>query len=92
MSQLRKLIKFFLSRPTEVRFEDVKRLLTAFGFEEIRSKGSHHSFRNSQGSKITIPKKSGQKVKATYVEEIINLLSLDEWNEEESEEDSTTKE
>jgi len=63
MGKLEKLVEQFLNKPPEVRFEDVRYLLEAFGFEEKRSKGSHHSFRDSQGRKITVPKKGGQKVK-----------------------------
>jgi predicted RNA binding protein YcfA (HicA-like mRNA interferase family) len=40
--------------------------------------GSHHSFRDTQGRKITIPKKRGQKVKGIYVQKIIQLLDLKE--------------
>jgi predicted RNA binding protein YcfA (HicA-like mRNA interferase family) len=63
MGKLDKLIQQFLNYPPEVRFEDVRYLLEAFGFVEIRSKGSHHSFRNEIGQKVVIPKKGGQKVK-----------------------------
>ncbi len=55
-------------------FEDVRYLLEALGFEEKRSKGSHDSFRDSQGRKITVPKKGGQKVKGVYVQQIVELL------------------
>lgn len=68
MGKLEKLVEQFLNKPPEVRFEDVRYLLEAFGFEEKRSKGSHHSFRDSQGRKITVPKKGGQKVKGVYVQ------------------------
>ncbi|WP_446359411.1 type II toxin-antitoxin system HicA family toxin [Coleofasciculus sp. G2-EDA-02] len=55
------------------------------GFEEKRSKGSHHSFRDSQGRKITVPKKGGQKVKGVYVQQIVELLNLKEWSDEDTE-------
>jgi predicted RNA binding protein YcfA (HicA-like mRNA interferase family) len=78
MSKLEKLILQFLKNPPEVSFEDVVYVLKAFGFEEKRAKGSHHSFRDSQGRKITIPKKGGQKVKRVYVQKIVKLLDLKE--------------
>ncbi len=56
--------------------------LTAFGFEERRSKGSHHTFRNSEGVKITVPKKGGKMVKGVYVKQIIELLNLEDWQDE----------
>ncbi|MEQ9353857.1 type II toxin-antitoxin system HicA family toxin [Coleofasciculus chthonoplastes] len=85
MGKLEKLVEQFLNKPPEVRFEDVRYLLEAFGFEEKRSKGSHHSFRDSQGRKITVPKKGGQKVKAVYVQQIVELLNLEEWSDEDTE-------
>jgi predicted RNA binding protein YcfA (HicA-like mRNA interferase family) len=82
MGKLEKLVEKFLANPPEVRFDDVCYILTAFGFEEKRSKGSHHTFRNADGLKITIPKKGGQKVKGIYVQQIVALLKLEEWNNE----------
>lgn len=87
MGKLEKLVEQFLNQPPEVRFEDVVYILSAFGFEEKRSKGSHHSFRDSQGRKITVPKKGGQKVKGVYVQQIVELLKLSEWNDENTESD-----
>ncbi|GAP94926.1 type II toxin-antitoxin system HicA family toxin [Leptolyngbya sp. NIES-2104] len=74
-----KLVELFLSEPVEVRFEEVRALLNAFDFEEVRSKGSHHTFRDSEGRTITVPKKGGQKVKRTYIKEVVSLLKLEEW-------------
>ncbi|MEB3230502.1 MAG: type II toxin-antitoxin system HicA family toxin [Leptolyngbyaceae bacterium] len=82
MSRLRKLVNRFLSEPPEVRFDEVYFLLKAFGFEEKRSRGSHHIFRNSDGLKITVPKKGGKMVKRIYVKQIVQLLNLTEWNDE----------
>jgi predicted RNA binding protein YcfA (HicA-like mRNA interferase family) len=85
MSKLQKLVELFLKKPPDVSFEDVRYLLEAFDFEENRSKGSHHIFRDSQGKKITIPKQGGQKVKRIYILKIIEILNLKEWNDENSE-------
>jgi predicted RNA binding protein YcfA (HicA-like mRNA interferase family) len=56
--------------------------LEAFGYQEIRAKGSHHAFENDQGEVIIIPKKGGKKVKRTYIEETIRLLDLENWQDE----------
>ncbi|WP_245912259.1 type II toxin-antitoxin system HicA family toxin [Brunnivagina elsteri] len=80
----------FLKLPPDIRFEDVLYLLEAFGFEEKRSKGSHHSFRDAQGRTITLPKHGGQKVKRVYLQEIIKLLNLEEWNDENTETEEKT--
>lgn len=63
MSKLKKLVLKFLKLSPEVRFEDVVYLLEAFGFEEKRSKGSHHTFSDSQGRTITVPRARWAKSK-----------------------------
>ena len=82
MSKLSKLVKKFLADPPEARFEDVRYGLEAFGFKEVRSKGSHHSFEDSYGEVIVIPKKGGQKVNRTYIKAVVNLLNLEDWSDE----------
>ncbi len=78
MGKKEKVIQYFLIRPPSVRFDEVEYLMKIFGFEEARVKGSHHTFRrDSDGLKITVPKKGGQIVKRTYVIQIIELLKLD---------------
>ena len=78
MGKIEKLVEEFLRDPPEVQFSDVRYLLESFGFEEKRSRGSHHTFRNEEGLKITVPKKGGRMVKGVYVQQIIKLLNLDE--------------
>ena len=78
MSKLHKILNKFRQKPPEVNFSEVVYVLQAYGFEEKRIKGSHHSFRNSEGLKITIPKKGGQKVKGIYVQKLLKLLELEE--------------
>ena len=62
MGKLSKLIEYLLSRPPEARFEEISYVLEAFGYQEVRSRGSHHSFENEQGEVIIIPKKGGKKL------------------------------
>jgi predicted RNA binding protein YcfA (HicA-like mRNA interferase family) len=78
MSKPEKLVEQFLRDPPEVRFEDVYYLLSAFGFQEMRSKVSHDTFRRGDGTKITVPKKGGKMVKGIYIKQIIALLNLEE--------------
>ena len=82
MSKIAKLIKYLLSRPPEARFEDIVYVLKIFGYKEVRAKGSHHVFENDRGEIIIVPKKGGKKVKRTYIEAIIKLLDLENWQNE----------
>jgi predicted RNA binding protein YcfA (HicA-like mRNA interferase family) len=78
MVKLAKLIEKFLRDPPEISYNDVYYLLTKFGFQEVSSKGSHHTFRNEIGQKITIPKKGGKTVKRIYLKQIVALLNLED--------------
>jgi predicted RNA binding protein YcfA (HicA-like mRNA interferase family) len=60
----------------------VRYVLEAFGFQEKRSRGSHHIFENEVGEVIVIPKKGGQKVKRFSVQRIVELLELEDWQGE----------
>ena len=83
MTKLEKLVESFLSNSSDFKFSDVERVLNAFGFQELRSKGSHHVFGHPDGRKMpAIPKKSGKKVKRTYVKRIVQILELKEWYEQ----------
>ncbi|MBE9202770.1 type II toxin-antitoxin system HicA family toxin [Synechocystis salina LEGE 06099] len=79
MGKLSKIIRKFLTHPPEVRFEEVEYLLKEFGYIQIRSKGSHHTFENADGDVIVIPKKGGKIAKRTYAEKLIKLLDLENW-------------
>lgn len=77
MGKLEKLIDKLLRYPPELSYDDVHYILTNFGFQEVSSKGSHHTFRNNKGQKITVPKKGGKIVKRIYLKQIVFLLKLD---------------
>ena len=76
MSKLDKLLKKLLNDPPELDYDDVYYILVAFGFQEISSKGSHHTFRNNEKLKITVPKQGVKTVKRTYLKQIVKLLKL----------------
>ncbi|MBR8827743.1 MAG: type II toxin-antitoxin system HicA family toxin [Gomphosphaeria aponina SAG 52.96 = DSM 107014] len=82
MGKLAKLIEKFLRDPPELNYDDVYYVLTKFGFQKVSSKGSHHTLRNDEGLKITVPKKGGKMVKRIYLKQIVSLLKLEEWKNE----------
>lgn len=83
MSKSDKLIRFFLTCPSEASFEDVRRLLEEFDFLAVRTSGSHVIFRHEDGRQITVPTKKGRTVKKVYIRQIIELLSLEDWYDQE---------
>ncbi|MFM6897411.1 MAG: type II toxin-antitoxin system HicA family toxin [Microcystis panniformis] len=48
----------------------------------MRSRGSHHAFENDSGDVMIIPKKGGNKVKRTYLREIVKVLDLENWQDD----------
>lgn len=56
-----------------IDFEDLKRLLVIFGFEE-RIKGSHHIFSKSQVEEILNIQEKGGKAKPYQVKQVRNLI------------------
>ena len=83
MSNLEKLIERFLRKPTQLTFEDVERVLEAFGYSLSSHSGtSHRVFRKPGGKTITVPIDNGHWVKGVYIQKIVSLLNLEEWYEQ----------
>ena len=82
MNQLDKLVEKFLRKPPEVLFEDVAKVLQAFGYKERPSGGgSHRAFVKSGHPPKIVPTIKGRRVKRVYVTMIIDNLELEEWYE-----------
>jgi predicted RNA binding protein YcfA (HicA-like mRNA interferase family) len=82
VARLRKLVERFLADPPDLRFDEVRSLLAAFGFVEVRASGSHHVFRDAEGRMIVVPRSGGWRVKRAYVRRIVELLNLETWHAE----------
>ena len=84
MGNLAKTISKLLADPPEARFEDVERVLEAYGYQRHPSK--HDVFRNPDApphrKRICIPTVGGRKVKRHYVREVVAFLGLEEGNEQ----------
>lgn len=82
MNQLGKLVEKFLRRPPEVLFEDVAKVLEAFGYEpRPTGGGSHRVFVKPGHPPKIVPTIKGRRVKRVYVTMIIDNLELEEWYE-----------
>ncbi len=81
MARLEKLVELFLREPPEVSFQDVVKVLEAFGYEERPSKRGHKVFAKPGEYLITVPTVKGRRVKRVYVRKIVERLGLEEWYE-----------
>jgi len=74
MSRYGKLLQRFKNNPTNVNFEDIKKILQYEGYEAINTGGSHWVFRKDGSNSITIPYK--KPIKIIYVKKVLQLLGV----------------
>jgi predicted RNA binding protein YcfA (HicA-like mRNA interferase family) len=77
VSRERKLADRLRARPSEMSFDDVRRVLEDHGWQ-IRSRGKHVVFAKSGRGHLAVPTVSGRKVKRYILIQICELLGLDE--------------
>ena len=77
-----KIVDKILKNPKNIAFEELSRLLEGFGFEcrQPRSGSSHYIFRRAGSQPISVPK--AKPVNQAYVKQVVKLLNLEEWYEE----------
>jgi predicted RNA binding protein YcfA (HicA-like mRNA interferase family) len=76
MGDIDKLVERICRRPPEARFDDVRRMLEAFGWDMRRQKGSHVTFVKT-GRAILVISKHNEKVKRAYLDDICEQLGLE---------------
>ena len=67
-----KIIEKMERQPNGVRYNEISKVLNKYGYELVRSKGSHRHFRNNQGDVITI--KEETPLKAVYVKDVLKRI------------------
>jgi predicted RNA binding protein YcfA (HicA-like mRNA interferase family) len=77
MANVRKLIEKLLSRPTEMRSDEVVTILRHYGYEQRKSSGgtSHRKFVKPGMPPVVFPEHDG-KVWRVYLKEIIVMLNI----------------
>ena len=82
-SNIQKLTERLLTRPTDMRFADIRMILEYYGWKLDRTKGSHRVFvKDGDPNRITIPEDK-QRVKGPYLSSVIKLLGIGEENNNE---------
>ncbi len=72
MSKKEKLIEAIKNNPTNVKFEDLKKILETLGYKAINNGGSHYVFTKENSMSLTIPYK--KPVKVIYVKQVIKII------------------
>ena len=78
VSKWEKLLALLYSLPSDMQFQELKKILLKYGYEDQQPKSgsSHHTFRKKGRSPITIPAHS--PIKKFYVEMVRNLVESEE--------------
>ena len=79
MTRKEKLIKRLLTRPKDFSWDEMRKLLAALSFEEVKTgktSGSRRRFINSSGIIISLHKPHPQNTLKMYqIEQLINILN-----------------
>ena len=79
MTRKEKLIKRLLARPKDFSWDEMRKLLAALSFEEVKTgktSGSRRRFINSSGIIISLHKPHPQNTLKMYqIEQLINILN-----------------
>jgi len=86
---LLKRVERLLRFPAEFSYDELAKILEAFGFELVNKKGSHNIFVltkpvegvDYEDDQITIPTIKGRKVKRVYLKKVAKILNLEDWYE-----------
>jgi predicted RNA binding protein YcfA (HicA-like mRNA interferase family) len=75
MTQTAKLYAWLLANPrATMAFRDFQRLLVAFGFVHVRTRGSHHAYHQSVANKTLIVQPRGKDAKPYQVEQFLAMV------------------
>jgi predicted RNA binding protein YcfA (HicA-like mRNA interferase family) len=78
MTDIEKLFRKFLTDKTHITAEDCDGLLTSYGYELHKKRGSHRTYHKKGETPITVPiPKNGKYVLSPYVNRIIKDLGLE---------------
>lgn len=78
MSQWDKLILRILSLASDIRFDEIKKVLASYGYimRQCSRGSSHYTFRKKGAPSLTIPKH--EPIKRTYLEYIRDIIKEEE--------------
>ncbi len=77
MSKKDKLIKAIKNNPTNIKFEDLRKILEGLGYSATNRGGSHYVFTKDNCISLTIPYK--KPVKVIYVKQVIQIIEEEDY-------------
>lgn len=74
MASVEKIIQKMKNRPNGIRVSEADKVLSAFGYNLDRQKGSHRHYINKAGDVITI--KYENPLRAIYIKDILRRIGM----------------
>ena len=75
MTQFDKLFARLLANPRQsIAFRDFERLLSAFGFTHVRTKGSHQAWHHPDATRPLIVQPRGKDAKPYQVQQFLDMI------------------
>lgn len=74
MTQLEKLYAQLIANRGDMRFADFLRIVEAFGFVHVRTKGSHQSYAHSACPRLLVLQPKGKDAKRYQVREFLDMV------------------
>ena len=65
-----------MAKPPVLKPQEVVRLLKAFGFVEVRQRGSHKQFRHPDGRGTTVPFHKGRDISPALLRQIASDIGM----------------
>jgi len=72
MASVKKLVEKMTNQPNGIRFDEAEKVLNYYGYKNVRTKGSHHQFRNGSGDLTTV--QYGNPIDKSYVKDILERI------------------
>lgn len=78
MTQIEKLLQKLLSRPTTLRYSQIRKLLIHLDFEEVPAEGSHRKFKHPLLEKDIIVPVHNNDCKEVYKKQVAKTIKENE--------------
>ena len=73
----RKLLRKVLASPTNIRFDDMRGLVEAFGFQLVCTSGSHHLFSHPEVKELVNMQEVDGEAKPYQIRQFLRLVERD---------------
>ena len=75
MADIDKIINKMKRQPHGIKLQEIEKVLKAYGYERVRQKGSHITYKNNfAGERVVLAIHGKNTLKRAYVENILEVI------------------